>query len=133
MSGGMEEAARKEELLRQREAEARKLEGYVQLPEQRQRAQRQETLFEHAREVVELVLAKGEAYGDSYRARSGRLADTVFENSIRIQDKASRLYTLSRKWAMGETLRDNGESIQDTLRDMAGYALLLLAEMEAGA
>lgn len=78
--------------------------------------------------VVELVLRKGAAYGDSYKARTGQLRDTLFENAIRINDKASRLYTLTRAASLGRTIDHGDEAVRDTLRDLAGYALLLLAE-----
>jgi hypothetical protein len=52
---------------------------------------RRAALDAEAAAVVELVLRKGAAYGDSYKARTGQLRDTLFENAIRINDKASRL------------------------------------------
>jgi hypothetical protein len=91
------------------------------------------SLRRHAEEIVEIVMRKGEAYGDSYRAFSGEVPDTAFEVAIRMKDKCKRLYTLTRAWCVDDACQDNGEPIEDTLRDMAGYALLLLAEMEAGA
>ena len=81
-----------------------------------------------AASVVELVLRKGAAYGDSYKARTGQLRDTLFENAIRINDKASRLYTLTRAACLGRTIDHGDEAVRDTLRDLAGYALLLLTE-----
>lgn len=90
-------------------------------------------LRRHAEEIVEIVMRKGAAYGDSYRAFSGEVPDTAFEVAIRMKDKCKRLYTLTRAWCVDDACQDNGEPIEDTLRDMAGYALLLLAEMEAGA
>ena len=87
-----------------------------------------EALDTEAAAVVELVLRKGAAYGDSYKARTGQLRDTLFENAIRINDKASRLYTLTRAACLGRTIDHGDEAVRDTLRDLAGYALLLLAE-----
>lgn len=89
---------------------------------------RRAALDTEAAAVVELVLRKGAAYGDSYKARTGQLRDTLFENAIRINDKASRLYTLTRAACLGRTIDHGDESVRDTLRDLAGYALLLLAE-----
>ena len=89
---------------------------------------RRAALDAEAAAVVELVLRKGAAYGDSYKARTGQLRDTLFENAIRINDKASRLYTLTRAASLGRTIDHGDEAVRDTLRDLAGYALLLLAE-----
>lgn len=87
-----------------------------------------EQLMAEAAEIVSLVCRKGAAYGDSYKARTGQLRDTLFENAIRINDKASRLYTLTRAASLGRTIDHGDEAVRDTLRDLAGYALLLLAE-----
>lgn len=92
------------------------------------RPARRAALDTEAAAVVELVLRKGAAYGDSYKARTGHLRDTLFENAIRINDKASRLYTLTRAACLGRTIDHGDEAVRDTLRDLAGYALLLLAE-----
>ena len=89
---------------------------------------RRAALDAEAAAVVELVLRKGAAYGDSYKARTGQLRDTLFECAIRINDKASRLYTLTRAACLGRTIDHGDEAVRDTLRDLAGYALLLLAE-----
>lgn len=68
--------------------------------------------------------AKQKAYGDSF-------SETLKEFGLvaavtRITDKTNRLKTLCKldKDAMG------GESVRDTLRDLANYAIMTLAAME---
>ena len=90
-----------------------------------------EQLMAEAAEIVSLVCRKGGGYGDSFRSPTGALADTLFENSTRLHQKAMRLYWLTRAWSRDEAFDEDGESVEDTLRDLAGYCLLLLAEMRA--
>lgn len=90
-----------------------------------------EQLMAEAAEIVSLVCRKGGGYGDSFRSPTGALADTLFENSTRLHQKAMRLYWLTRSWSRDETFAEDGESVEDTLRDLAGYCVLLLAEMRA--
>lgn len=88
-----------------------------------------EQLMAEAAEIVSLVCRKGAAYGDSFRSPTGALADTLFENSTRLHQKADRLYWLTRAWSRDEMFWEGCESMEDTLRDIAGYCLLLLNEM----
>lgn len=90
-----------------------------------------EQLMAEAAEIVSLVCRKGDGYGDSFRSPTGALADTLFENSTRLHQKAMRLYWLTRAWSRDETFDEENESVEDTLRDLAGYCLLLLTEMRA--
>jgi len=90
-----------------------------------------EQLMAEAAEIVSLVCRKGDGYGDSFRSPTGALADTLFENSTRLHQKAMRLYWLTRAWSRDETFSEDDESVEDTLRDLAGYCLLLLTEMRA--
>ena len=90
-----------------------------------------EQLMAEAAEIVSLVCRKGGGYGDSFRSPTGALADTLFENSARLHQKAMRLYWLTRAWSRDEAFEEDNESVEDTLRDLAGYCLLLLAEMRA--
>ena len=76
-------------------------------------------LFEKmAEEIVELVDNKNKAYGDAWQ-RYG-----IFTPLIRINDKILRLKTLSLHQEYGALVPD--ENIQDTLKDIVGYALLAL-------
>lgn len=90
-----------------------------------------EQLMAEAAEIVSLVCRKGGGYGDSFRSPTGALADTLFENSTRLHQKAMRLYWLTRAWSRDEAFSEDDESVEDTLRDLAGYCLLLLTEMRA--
>jgi len=45
---------------------------------------------------------------------------------VRLSDKWSRLVQLARKYTMGETESVTGETIKDTLKDLAVYSLLCL-------
>ena len=90
-----------------------------------------EQLMAEAAEIVSLVCRKGGGYGDSFRSPTGALADTLFENSTRLHQKAMRLYWLTRAWSRDEAFEEDNESVEDTLRDLAGYCLLLLTEMRA--
>jgi len=90
-----------------------------------------EQLMAEAAEIVSLVCRKGGGYGDSFRSPTGALADTLFENSTRLHQKAMRLYWLTRAWSRDEAFSEDDESVEDTLRDLAGYCVLLLAEMRA--
>ena len=68
----------------------------------------------------ELLLAKNDAYGDSVAdpVRVFSRADSVEAIKIRCDDKLARI-------ARGHALPD--ESKRDTIRDLAGYLILLLA------
>ncbi len=104
----------------------------VELPTRRATdTDQREQLMAEAAEIVSLVCRKGGGYGDSFRSPTGALADTLFENSTRLHQKAMRLYWLTRAWSRDEAFDEDGESVEDTLRDLAGYCLLLLTEMGA--
>jgi len=104
----------------------------VELPTRRATdTDQREQLMAEAAEIVSLVCRKGGGYGDSFRSPTGTLADTLFENSTRLHQKAMRLYWLTRAWSRDEAFDEDDESVEDTLRDLAGYCVLLLAEMRA--
>ena len=104
----------------------------VELPTRRATdTDQREQLMAEAAEIVSLVCRKGGGYGDSFRSPTGALADTLFENSTRLHQKAMRLYWLTRAWSRDEAFDEDGESVEDTLRDLSGYCLLLLTEMRA--
>lgn len=77
-----------------------------------------EALQSVADEIVELLLRKNADYGDAWQ-RNGAVGVLV-----RSLDKALRLETISGREALVVD-----ESAEDTLRDMAGYALLGLLWM----
>lgn len=86
--------------------------------------------------TVEMLIRKNADYGDSYRAGCESVGQVLYEGAIRMSDKAARLKTLARRLdregADGRQVAD--ESLVDTLRDLAGYAILMLGEIEtAGA
>lgn len=62
----------------------------------------------------------GDSFGQSFRDHG------ILAGVIRIEDKFNRLKTL----AGGSEQKVQDESIRDTLRDMANYAIMTLLEME---
>ena len=73
---------------------------------------------EIAVEVAELVEKKNKDYGNSFDKTLAEYGDTAY--FLRIEDKLSRLKSLSKKEAL---VAD--ESVEDTLKDIIGYTLLL--------
>ena len=71
-----------------------------------------------ALEVAELVEKKNIDYGNSFDKTLDEYGDTAY--FLRIEDKISRLKSLSKKAA------EVDESIEDTLKDIAGYTLLMI-------
>lgn len=79
--------------------------------------------------LCELLKRKNHDYGDSfaeppYLAPNLNVATAAF---VRLSDKFKRLQTLV---ARNAECRD--ETLQDTLRDVAGYCVLLLAHFDGG-
>jgi hypothetical protein len=74
-----------------------------------------------ANEVRDLLLRKNADYGDSFSKQYEKYG--VLSGLIRMDDKMSRLNTL-----VGGQQDSVGESIEDTLADLAGYAVLTLVE-----
>lgn len=76
------------------------------------------TIAAIANEIVDLLNKKRQDYGDPQRTigRFGTLGV-----AIRLTDKIERLINLSRNSAMEHP---NFESVEDTLKDIAGYAIL---------
>ena len=72
-----------------------------------------------ALEVAELVEKKNRDYGNSFDRTLGEYGDTAY--FLRIEDKLSRLKSLSKKEA---AVID--ESMEDTLKDIIGYTLLMI-------
>lgn len=71
-----------------------------------------------ALEVAELVEKKNRDYGNSFDKTLDEYGDTAY--FLRIEDKISRLKSLSKKAA------EVDESIEDTLKDIIGYTLLMI-------
>ena len=70
-------------------------------------------------EVAELVEKKNRDYGKSFDNTLNEYGDVAY--FLRIEDKLSRLKSLSKKEA---AVID--ESIEDTLKDIIGYTLLMI-------
>lgn len=85
----------------------------------------QEQLIEQVCEdVKQLLLRKNRDYGNSFAIQYGKYG--VISSLIRMDDKMSRLNNLVN----GHQAQVKDESIYDTIQDLAGYALLTLAEMK---
>ena len=77
--------------------------------------------------LADLLKRKNADYGDSF-SEAPYLLPKLSTNAsayIRLSDKFHRLRTLL---ALTESSRKTDESLEDTLRDIAGYCLLLLAD-----
>lgn len=70
-------------------------------------------------EIAELVEKKNRDYNNSFDKTLSEYGDTAY--FLRIEDKLSRLKSLSKKDA---AVVD--ESIEDTLKDIVGYTLLMI-------
>jgi hypothetical protein len=70
--------------------------------------------------VVQTVLSKNKDYGDAYKKKG------IPGILVRLSDKATRVENLQGKEALVVS-----ESVEDTLVDIAGYALLGLIELQA--
>ena len=77
--------------------------------------------------LADLLKRKNADYGDSFSERPYLLPNITTNTSayIRLSDKFHRLRTLLN---IEEPDRKVDETIEDTLRDIAGYCLLLLAD-----
>lgn len=77
-------------------------------------------------EIDTLLIKKNEDYGDSFHSLF--IQEGLAASRIRLGDKYNRFCTLTRKGDEGRQVKD--ESIRDTLLDMAGYAILTIAELD---
>ena len=77
-------------------------------------------------EVRDLLIRKNHDYGDSFSKQFAKYG--VMSGLIRMDDKIRRLETL-----VGGEEAQVSESIEDTIADLAGYALLTLVELRKGA
>jgi hypothetical protein len=76
-----------------------------------------------ADELIKLYKAKNKAYGNSFGETYAKLG--IISAITRISDKHNRLVNL----ATNPDVDNLGESIEDTLRDMANYCIMTLVEL----
>ena len=74
--------------------------------------------------LAEVLQEKNDAYGDSFTKSVDE--DGLLVLKIRLGDKLNRVSSLIKK---GE-LKENDESLEDTLLDLAGYSILGLKYLE---
>ena len=72
-----------------------------------------------ALEIAQLVEKKNHDYDNSFDKTMDKYGDTAY--FLRIEDKLNRLINLSKKEA-----KVNDENVEDTLKDIIGYTLLML-------
>ncbi|MBW3113511.1 DUF1599 domain-containing protein [Bacillus sp. MCCB 382] len=77
-------------------------------------------------EVRDLLIRKNHDYGDSFLKQFAKYG--VMSGMIRMDDKMRRLETL-----IGGEDAQVAESLEDTVADLAGYALLTLVELRKSA
>lgn len=76
-----------------------------------------------AEEICDLYEKKNAAYGNSFGETYQKLG--IVSAVTRISDKYNRLCTLAKN----PDVDNLGESIEDTLKDMAAYSVMTLMEM----
>ena len=74
--------------------------------------------LKYTNNLAEILQEKNDAYGDSFTKSVDE--DGLLVLKIRLGDKFNRVSSLIKK---GE-LKENDESLEDTLLDMAGYSIL---------
>lgn len=79
-----------------------------------------------ASEICELYEAKDRCYSNSFGATYEKLG--IISAVTRISDKYNRLCNL----AVNKDVDNLGESIEDTLKDMAAYCIMTIMEMKNG-
>lgn len=77
--------------------------------------------------VAETLELKNKMYGDSFKKTYDEYGKTIF--CIRLEDKINRLKQMILKRLDGSK---TDESIEDTLLDIAGYAILSISVLEDG-
>lgn len=78
---------------------------------------------EIANDLGELYEKKNAAYGNSFGETYQKLG--IISAVTRISDKYNRLCNLATK----PTIDNLGESLEDTLKDLAAYAIMTLIEL----
>ena len=81
--------------------------------------------WEITESLCHLYEAKNKAYGDSFGSTFEKLG--IISAVTRISDKYNRLCNL----AVNPDIDNLGESIEDTLKDMASYCVMTLIELNA--
>lgn len=84
-----------------------------------------EIFKEISESLCHLYEAKNRAYGDSFGSTFNKLG--IISAVTRISDKYNRLCNL----ATNPDIDNLGESIEDTLKDMASYCVMTLIELNA--
>ena len=74
--------------------------------------------LEYTNHLANILNQKNLAYGDSFTKSVDKFGKTVI--AVRLSDKFNRICNLIKR---GED-KENDESLEDTLLDMAGYAIL---------
>lgn len=77
-------------------------------------------------EMYEIYKAKNADYGDSVHDTFMKYGLLSF--LVRMEDKISRLRSLTMKSKKEQRVKD--ESVRDTLKDLANYAILAMIELE---
>ena len=85
--------------------------------------EKEEQFYSIAETLAEILTAKNKAYGDSFGISVRKYGLTA--SLTRISDKFNRLESL----ILNDT---KGDSLEDTLMDMAGYCVLTLLEIQEG-
>ena len=78
---------------------------------------------EIAYELADLYEKKDKAYGDSFGATYDKLG--IVSAVTRISDKYNRLCNL----AVNQDIDNLGESLEDTLKDMAAYCIMTVMKL----
>lgn len=74
-------------------------------------------------EIAALYEQKDSAYGNSFGETYAKLG--IVSAATRISDKVNRLCSL----AVNPNIDDLGESIEDTLKDLAAYSIMTIIEL----
>lgn len=74
--------------------------------------------LEYTNHLAEVLQEKNDAYDDSFTKSADE--DGLLVLKIRLGDKFNRVSSLIKK----NELKENDESLEDTLLDMAGYSIL---------
>lgn len=85
---------------------------------------RPEKFREIAEEIASLYEVKDNAYGDSFGDTYNKLG--IVSAATRISDKTNRLCRL----ATNPQIDDLGESIKDTLMDLAAYSIMTIMKLK---
>lgn len=75
-------------------------------------------------QLAETLLEKNQAYGDSFTKSVDKYGLSVI--GVRLSDKYNRIEHL----ITNHELKENDESLEDTLLDNAGYSILALKYLE---